>query len=39
VRHPLGEQLDAWRAAGVEDLEVRVMSFGAGVVIGGRRRG
>ncbi|MCC5948289.1 MAG: class I SAM-dependent methyltransferase [Nitriliruptoraceae bacterium] len=39
ARHPLAQQLEAWRAAGIEDLEVRVMSLGGGVVIGGRRRG
>jgi demethylmenaquinone methyltransferase / 2-methoxy-6-polyprenyl-1,4-benzoquinol methylase len=38
-RHPLAAQLAMWDAAGIEDLQVRRMSFGAGVVIWGRRAG
>jgi demethylmenaquinone methyltransferase/2-methoxy-6-polyprenyl-1,4-benzoquinol methylase len=38
-RHPLAAQLAMWDAAGIEDLHVRRMSFGAGLVIWGRRAG
>ena len=38
-RHPLEEQLDLWRTAGIEDVQARVMSFGAAVVVWGRKRG
>lgn len=34
-RLPLERQLELWRAAGVEDVQARVMSFGGGVVIWG----
>jgi demethylmenaquinone methyltransferase/2-methoxy-6-polyprenyl-1,4-benzoquinol methylase len=37
ARHPLAAQLAMWNAAGIEDVHVRRMSFGAGVVIWGRR--
>lgn len=37
ARHPLDEQLAAWRAAGVSDVAHRVMSLGGGVVIWGTR--
>jgi demethylmenaquinone methyltransferase/2-methoxy-6-polyprenyl-1,4-benzoquinol methylase len=37
ARLPLGRQLELWRAAGIERVEARVMSFGAGVVIWGER--
>jgi demethylmenaquinone methyltransferase/2-methoxy-6-polyprenyl-1,4-benzoquinol methylase len=36
-RLPLDRQLELWRAAGVERPEARVMSFGGGVVIWGKR--
>jgi demethylmenaquinone methyltransferase/2-methoxy-6-polyprenyl-1,4-benzoquinol methylase len=38
-RLPLGRQVELWREAGIEDVEARRMSFGAGVVIWGRRSG
>ena len=36
-RLPLDSQLELWRAAGIEGVEARVMSFGGGVVIAGDR--
>jgi demethylmenaquinone methyltransferase/2-methoxy-6-polyprenyl-1,4-benzoquinol methylase len=36
-RYPLERQLEWWRAAGLRDVRVRRMSFGAPVVIWGRR--
>ena len=36
-RHSLDRIAGYWSAAGIEDLRVRRMSFGAGVVISGRR--
>jgi demethylmenaquinone methyltransferase/2-methoxy-6-polyprenyl-1,4-benzoquinol methylase len=36
-RLPLGRQLELWRAAGIEGVQARVMSFGGGVVIWGSR--
>jgi demethylmenaquinone methyltransferase/2-methoxy-6-polyprenyl-1,4-benzoquinol methylase len=36
-RYPLARQLEAWRAAGVDSVTVRSMSFGAGVVICGSK--
>ena len=36
-RHPLPEQLDMWRAAGIGDVRARVMSLGGGVVIWGTK--
>ena len=36
-RLPLDRQLALWRAAGVEQVQARVMSFGGGVVIWGTR--
>jgi demethylmenaquinone methyltransferase / 2-methoxy-6-polyprenyl-1,4-benzoquinol methylase len=36
-RHPLSEQLDMWRAAGIRPVQARVMSLGGGVVIWGRK--
>jgi demethylmenaquinone methyltransferase/2-methoxy-6-polyprenyl-1,4-benzoquinol methylase len=36
-RLPLDRQLGLWRAAGIADIEVRVMSLGGGVVIWGTR--
>ena len=38
-RYPLDVQLRLWRDAGVRSLEVKRMSFGAGVVISGTRDG
>jgi len=36
-RYPLSWQLSAWRAAGVEGVQARVMSLGGGVVVWGRK--
>ena len=36
-RYPLSWTEDAWRAAGFEDVGVRVMSLGGGLVMWGRR--
>jgi demethylmenaquinone methyltransferase / 2-methoxy-6-polyprenyl-1,4-benzoquinol methylase len=36
-RYPLERQLELWSAAGIEDVEVRRLSLGGGVVIWGRR--
>ena len=36
-RLPLERQLELWRAAGIEQVDARVMSFGGGVVIWGTR--
>jgi demethylmenaquinone methyltransferase / 2-methoxy-6-polyprenyl-1,4-benzoquinol methylase len=36
-RLPLDQQLELWRAAGIEDVQARVMSFGGGVVVWGTR--
>lgn len=36
--YPLVWTLDAWRHAGIDDVEHRVMSLGAGVAIWGRKR-
>jgi demethylmenaquinone methyltransferase/2-methoxy-6-polyprenyl-1,4-benzoquinol methylase len=37
--YPLERQLALWRAAGVDDVSVRRLSLGGGVVMWGRRRG
>jgi demethylmenaquinone methyltransferase/2-methoxy-6-polyprenyl-1,4-benzoquinol methylase len=37
-RHPLDQLVSDWRAAGIEGVNVRPMSFGAGVVMWGTRR-
>jgi len=37
--YPLVRQLELWRAAGIEDVGVRHLSLGGGVVVWGRRRG
>ena len=37
-RYPLKRQLELWSAAGIEDLRVRRLSLGGGVVMWGRRR-
>lgn len=39
ARHPLEAILEQWSAAGIGELEVRRMSFGAGVVVRGTREG
>jgi demethylmenaquinone methyltransferase/2-methoxy-6-polyprenyl-1,4-benzoquinol methylase len=36
-RWPLDRQLDAWRAAGIEDVRTRRLSLGGGMVTWGRR--
>jgi demethylmenaquinone methyltransferase / 2-methoxy-6-polyprenyl-1,4-benzoquinol methylase len=36
-RLPLDRQMELWRAAGIEDVQARVMSLGGGVVIWGTR--
>jgi demethylmenaquinone methyltransferase / 2-methoxy-6-polyprenyl-1,4-benzoquinol methylase len=38
-RYPLGRQLEWWRAAGLTSIHVRPLSFGAAVVIWGRKPG
>ena len=37
-RHPLDRQLAWWQAAGLREVQVRRLSFGAAVVIWGRKR-
>jgi demethylmenaquinone methyltransferase/2-methoxy-6-polyprenyl-1,4-benzoquinol methylase len=37
ARYPLAELCGQWRAAGIGSVSARVMSFGAGVVMSGRR--
>jgi demethylmenaquinone methyltransferase/2-methoxy-6-polyprenyl-1,4-benzoquinol methylase len=37
--YPMEDQLDMWRAAGIEAVEARVMSLGAGVVVWGSKGG
>ena len=39
ARHPLAALVADWEAAGILDVQVRVMSFGAGVVMWGSRDG
>jgi len=39
ARHPLATLVADWEAAGIADVRIRVMSFGAGVVMWGRRDG
>jgi demethylmenaquinone methyltransferase/2-methoxy-6-polyprenyl-1,4-benzoquinol methylase len=39
ARHPLATLAPMWEAAGIVDVRTRVMSFGAGVVMWGRRDG
>lgn len=36
-RHPLGQMVEIWRTAGIQDVTVRRMSFGAGVVMWGTK--
>lgn len=38
ARHPVAQHVAAWDAAGLEDVEVRLMSLGGGIVMSGRRR-
>ncbi len=38
-RYPLHRQLDLWRAAGISDVQARVMSLGAAVVMWGSKHG
>ena len=37
ARHPLPSIVEMWRDAGIEDVHVRPMSFGAGIIIWGTR--
>ena len=37
ARLPLARQLELWRAAGIDDIRVRPLSLGGGIVIWGRR--
>jgi len=39
ARHPLDSLAASWESAGIGAIQVRVMSFGAGVVMWGRRDG
>jgi len=39
ARHPLDSLVASWESAGIRAVEVRVMSFGAGVVMWGTRDG
>jgi len=39
ARHPLATLTAEWETAGIVDVRIRVMSFGAGVVMWGRRDG
>ncbi len=36
--HPLADHLAAWRAAGMQDVDVQLMSLGGGLVMSGRKR-
>lgn len=38
-RYPLDWTIDAWRRAGIEDVNVRIMSLGGGLVMWGKRSG
>ncbi len=38
-RHPTDEHLRLWRQAGIDDVRVRTMSLGGGLVMWGRRAG
>lgn len=38
-RYPLDWHIDAWRRAGIEDVHVRLMSLGGGLVMWGSRAG
>ena len=39
ARLPISEQVELWRAAGIEDVSVRRLSLGGGYVVWGRRGG
>ena len=39
ARLPIGEQVELWRAAGVDDVQARRLSLGGGYVVWGRRGG
>jgi demethylmenaquinone methyltransferase/2-methoxy-6-polyprenyl-1,4-benzoquinol methylase len=39
ARYPLEDQLTMWRAAGIRDVQARVMSLGGGVVVWGSKGG
>jgi demethylmenaquinone methyltransferase / 2-methoxy-6-polyprenyl-1,4-benzoquinol methylase len=36
-RYPLSWHMDAWTSAGIDDVQVRIMSLGGGLVMWGRR--
>ena len=38
-RYPVEQIVELWRAAGIEDVGVRVMSLGGGIIMWGRRTG
>lgn len=38
-RYPLAWHVEAWQAAGIRDVEVRLMSLGGGLVMWGRKAG
>ena len=38
-RHPLASTVGMWQAAGIVDVESRLMSLGGGLVMWGRKRG
>lgn len=38
LRHPVGEHVAAWRAAGLDNVRVKTMSFGGGLVMSATRR-
>lgn len=37
-RHPLAETVATWREAGLDEIDVRLMSLGGGIVMWGRKR-
>ncbi|HEX4060458.1 MAG TPA: class I SAM-dependent methyltransferase [Streptosporangiaceae bacterium] len=37
-QHPLAEHVAAWQAAGLDDVQVRLMSLGGGLVMSGTKR-
>jgi demethylmenaquinone methyltransferase/2-methoxy-6-polyprenyl-1,4-benzoquinol methylase len=37
-RYPLAQTVETWRAAGFDDIQVRLMSLGGGLVMSGTRR-
>jgi len=38
-RHPVAQTVEAWRAAGMKDVEVRAMSLGGGLIMWGTKSG